>query len=108
MVEIGNSYVSGVATENFLYLCFFNWGTTGSCLIVTFYLSFWRLTSLSGSDWKIAFWKYGWKQVCFRNYILDNTLDNGTPDGDNNFDDSNDEDNNNNNNHNSDGNHDDK
>ena len=47
---------------------------------------------------------YGWKQVCFRNYILDNTLDNRTPDGDNNFVDNNDD----NDNHNSDGNNDHK
>ena len=43
--------------------------------------------------------------LCFRNYILDNTLDNGTPDGYNDFDDNNDDDNNS---HNSDGNNDDK
>ena len=49
LVEIVNSYVSGVATENFLYLCFVNWGTTG--VLFTFYLSFWGLISLSGSDW---------------------------------------------------------
>ena len=55
----------------------------------------------------MTFWRYRWKQVCFRNYILDNILDTGTPDGDgnNSFDDNNDDDNNN---HNSDGNHDDK
>ena len=46
---------------------------------------------------------YGWKQVCFRNYILDNILDNRTPDGDNDFVDNNDD-----NNHNSDGNNHDK
>ena len=58
----------------------------------------------------ITFWVrlvniYGWKQVCFRNYILDNTLDNGTPDVDNDFDDNKDDDDNN---HNSDDNNDDK
>ena len=47
---------------------------------------------------------YGWKQVCFHNYILDNTLDNSTPDGDNDFDDNDDDDNN----RNSDDNNDDK
>ena len=46
LVEIAYSYVSGVATKNFLYLSFVNWGTTGSCLIFTFYLSFWEPTSL--------------------------------------------------------------
>ena len=104
LVEIAYSYVSGVATKNFLCLSFVNWDTTGSCLIFTFYLSFWGMTSLSGSDWWITFWwRYGSKQVSFRNYILDNTLDNDTPDGDNNFDDNNDD----NNNHNSDDNNDD-
>ena len=76
LVEIVNSYAPGVATENFLYLCFDNWCTTGSCLIVTF-------------------WRYGSKQVCFRNYILDATLHNSIPDGENNLDDNNDGDNNN-------------
>ena len=38
LVYIANSFVSGVVTENFLYLCFVNWGTTGSCLIFTFIL----------------------------------------------------------------------
>ena len=51
----------------------------------------------------MTFWRYGWKQVCFRNYILDDTLDNVTPDGDNDFDDNNDD---NDNNHNSDENND--
>ena len=54
---------------------------------------------------KITFWRYRWKQVCFWNYILDNTLDNDTPDGYNDFDDNNDDDKNN---HNSDENNDDK
>ena len=45
------------------------------------------------------------KQVCFQNYILDNTLNNDTPDGDNGFNDNNDDDNNN---HDSDDNNDDK
>ena len=39
MVEIANSYVSGVATENFLYLCFVNWGTAGSDLSHICFLS---------------------------------------------------------------------
>ena len=39
--------------------------------------------------------KLRWKQVCFHNYILDNTLDDGTPDGDDDFNDNNDDDNNN-------------
>ena len=52
----------------------------------------------------ITFWRYGWKQAFFGNYILDNTLDNGIPDGDNDFDNNDDDDNNN---HDSDGNHDD-
>ena len=55
---------------------------------------------------KITFWRYRWKQVCFWNYILDNTLDIGTPSGDNDFDHKNDDDDNNNNN--SDDNNDDK
>ena len=97
LVEITNSYVSGVATKTFLYLRFVDWSTYGSCLIFTFYLSFWALTS-------ITFWRYGWKQAFYRNYILDNTLDNGIPDGDNDFDDDNDD----NNNHNRDDNNDDK
>ena len=41
---------------------------------------------------------FGGLQVCFWNYVLDNTLGNSTPDGDNDFDDNNDD----NNNHNSD------
>ena len=94
LVEIANSFVSGVATENFLYLCFVNWCTTASCLIVTF----WSCLTLT-------FWRYGWKKVCFQNYILDDTLDNSIPDGDNDFDGDNDGDNNN---HNSDGNNDNK
>ena len=48
LVEIAKSCVSGVATRNILYPCFVNWGTTGSCLIFTFYLSFWGLTSFCG------------------------------------------------------------
>ena len=94
LVEIANSYVFGVATENFLYLCFDNWCTTGFCLTVTFW-----------SCLIVTFWRYGWKQVCFRNNTLDDTLDNSTPDGDNDFDDNNNGDNNN---HNSAGNNDDK
>ena len=47
---------------------------------------------------------YGWGQVCFSNYILDNTLDNGTSYGDNDFGDNNDD----YDNHNSDDNNDDK
>ena len=41
LVEIANSCVSGVATENVLYPCFVNWGTTVSRLMFTFHLSFW-------------------------------------------------------------------
>ena len=56
----------------------------------------------------MTFWRYRWKQVCFWNYILDNTLDIGTPGGDNDFDHKNDDDDDNNNNNNSDDNNDDK
>ena len=41
LVEIANSCLSGVATENILYPYFANWGTTGSRLIFTFHLRFW-------------------------------------------------------------------
>ena len=41
LVEIANSCVSGVATENILYPCFVNWSTTESLLIFTAHLSFW-------------------------------------------------------------------
>ena len=39
----------------------------------------------------IAFWRNGWKQVCFENYLLDYTLDNDTQNGDNNIHDNNDD-----------------
>ena len=80
LVEIANSYVSGVTPESFI--CFVSWGTTESFSYLLFISVFWGL------------------QVCFWNYVLDNTLDNDTPDGDNGFDDKNDD----NNNHNSDNN----
>ena len=53
----------------------------------------------------MAFSRYRWTQVCFRNYILNNTLDNDTPDGDKDFNEKNDDDNNN---HNSSDDNDDK
>ena len=53
------------------------------------------------------FLKVRWKQDCFQNYILDNTLDNSTPAGHKDFDENND-DNNNNNHNSSDDNNDDK
>ena len=40
LIEIANSPVPGIDTENILYLFFADWGTAGSCLIFTFHLSF--------------------------------------------------------------------
>ena len=105
LVGIPESCVSEGATGNILDHFFVNWGTTGSCLIFTFHLSFWCLASFCGWDWEKTFWRWGWKQVCFQNYILDNTLNKDTADGDNGLNDNNADDNNN---HGSDDNNDDK
>ena len=70
----------------------FNWGTTGSCLIFTFYLSFW----LGG--WHHFLGQIVEKHCSFAELYcsVDNTLDNNTPTGDNNSNDNSDDDNNNN------------
>ena len=101
LVEIANSCVSWVAAENNPFSRFVNWSTTGFCLIFTFHLSFWdRYVRLVNSLLKV---KVGWKQVCFQNHILDDTLDNNTSDGDSDINDNNDDDNDN---HDSDNNND--
>ena len=91
VVEITNSCVSGfipvlltgVQLDSILYLF--------SISVFEVDITFWvRLL--------IAFWRWGWKQVCFKNYLLDDTLNSHAQDGDSNIlhnDDDNDDDNNN-------------
>ena len=102
LVEIANSCVSGVATENIPYPCF-NWGTTRFHFIFIFYLSFWEWHHFLGLTGN-SFLTVRWKQVCLKNYLLDDTLDNNTQDGDNNIHENDDD----NDNHDSDDNNNDK
>ena len=87
LVEVANSCVSGVVKENiqtFLIPILLT-GIQQDSILYLFFISVFEVDITFWVKLVIAFWRQRWKQVCFKNYLLDDTLDNDTQNGDNNI-----------------------